>query len=135
MIVSYRHQVLAAELERIHSHHPCAVLRVAFERVTGLRHSVASHRSRDRTVRVDRPGLSVDVVAWIELREGVEALCRDRVAVRAVRSVVAPRLDGAGREASVRSHPRCDMVSDRVPDAVADEGLFARDVELHQASS
>ena len=66
-----RHQVLALKLERIHTDRTCTVISGSFKGVGALRHTITAHSAGNRLVGINSPGIRIDIVAGIELRESI----------------------------------------------------------------
>ena len=130
--VAHRHQVAPAERDRVVPDRANHVLGVALHGPHGLGDAVAAHRAGDRLVREHRVGVHLHVRAGVQLGEGPRALGADAVPVGGVGPLIGERLQLPGRVGAVRADPGDDVAADRVPRAVADEGLLPRHVQLHQ---
>ena len=130
-----RHQMLAAELQRVDAERLADVLDVRLVREGRLRHTVAAHGAGGGAVGIDGVGVALEVVAGIELRERAHRLGDDAVTVGGVSALIGEQLGLAGDEGAVRAEPRDEVEANGVADAVGDEGILAGNVQLHQTAA
>ena len=124
VLVALRHGYFAPELDRAHAERLCHVVYVRLAREGGLGYAVAAHRARGREIGEYSPGVALEVLAGVDLREGVHALGADAVPVRGVAALIRPALELAGGKAAVRPYPGNNVAAYGMADAVAGEGFL-----------